>query len=154
MKQASFPGDELKTRREELGVTVYEAFRKTHVPANYIEALERADLRSLPAMCYAVGFLKSYCDFLGVDAERYVNRLRECARPAPARFLTREGDRSRTPAWAQDFVTWAAVMGILLLGWLTYTVVFQPQAQNSDKRVNAGPMEVKQSIEEKPESPF
>ncbi len=154
MKQASFPGGELRARREELGVTVYEAFRRTHVPANYIEALERADIHALPATCYAVGFLKSYCEFLGVESERYVDSLRACVRPSVVRFLAREGSATRPPAWLQDLVAWAAVMAILLLGWVTYTVVFQPQTQNPNKRVDAGPMEVKQVPAEKPELPF
>jgi cytoskeletal protein RodZ len=154
MKPASFPGGELRARREELGISVYEAFRRTHVPVNYIEALERADVQALPAACYAVGFLKSYCEFLDLDAERYVDSFRACVRPSVVRFMAREGQRSRPPAWVQDLMTWAAVIGILLLGWVTYTVVFQPQAQNPSKRVDAGPVEIQTPPDGQLEAPF
>ena len=144
MKQTSFPGEELRARREELGLTVYEAFRRTHVPANYIEALERGDVQALPAPCYAVGFLKSYCEFLGLDADRYVDSFRACFRPSVVRFLTREGDNRKPPAWLHDLMTWAVITAMLVLGWVTYTVVFQPQAQNPDKRVDAGSVGIQQ----------
>jgi hypothetical protein len=80
----TFPGSELRARREELGFSIYEAFRKTRVPANYIEALEQGDILNLPATCYAAGFLKTYCEFLGLNPE--VPRVRASFRdPFPAR---------------------------------------------------------------------
>jgi cytoskeletal protein RodZ len=154
MRQASFPGGELRARREELGITVYEAFRRTHVPANYIEALERADVQALPATCYAVGFLKSYCEFLGLEEDRYVDSFRACVRPSVVRFLARKGDPPRPPAWLNDLMTWSVVTSILLLGWITYTVVFQPQAQNPDKRVDAGTVELQPPPAGQPDIPF
>ena len=154
MKQASFPGGELRARREELGITVYEAFRRTHVPANYIEALERADVQALPATCYAVGFLKSYCEFLGLEVDRYVDSFLACVRPSVVRFLARKGHPPRPPAWLNDLMTWSVVTAILLLGWMTYTVVFQPQAQNPDKRVDAGTVELQPPPAEQPSIPF
>jgi len=150
MKQASFPGGELRARREELGISVYEAFRRTHVPVNYIEALERADVHALPATCYAIGFLKSYCEFLDLDVERYADSFRACVRPSAVRFRAREGNPARMPGWVQDLTTWAAVIAILLLGWITYTVVFQPQAHNPSKRVDASPVEIQQPSDELP----
>ncbi len=145
----TFPGHTLRERREELGFSVYEAFRKTRVPVNYIEALEAGDVLALPATCYAAAFLKSYCEFLGLNPERYVDTFRACARPSVTRFLRgSEEERFKAPAWFQDFVTWAVITAVILLSWITYSVVFKPQSDAPDKRVQAGTIELPPSIED------
>ena len=143
MKPVSFPGIELREHREALGLSIYEVFRKTHVPANYIEALERGDIHALPATCYAAGFLKTYCQFLGLNPDRYVDSFRACSRPSVVHFLRRQQEKGfQAPAWMHDFLTWAVITAVVLLAWITYSVVFQPQADAPAKRVAAGTMEV------------
>ena len=143
MRQTSFPGHELRERREELGISVYEAFRKTRVPAEYIEALERGDLHRLPVACYALGFLKTYCQFLGLGPERYLDCFRACSRPSMMRFLRRdENEEFHLPSWVQEAVTWAVITAVVVLGWLTYSMVVQPQVDTADKRVEAGTVEM------------
>jgi len=138
MRRTSFPGGELRARREEMGLNVYEVFRRTRVPAHYIDALERGDLRALPVSCYSVAFLKTYSEFLGLDADRYVDTFRACSRPSAMRFLRRKADPElRVPAWMHELMTWAAVLAILALGWITYNVVFHPQADVASRRVDA-----------------
>jgi cytoskeletal protein RodZ len=144
MRQTSFPGSELREQREKMGLSVYEAFRKTRVPGNYIEALERGQVHALPATCYGVGFLKTYCLFLGLNPDRYVDSFRACSRPSAVRFLRAKngGATFRTPDWVHDAMTWAVVTAVLLLGWVTYSVVFQPSQDNADRRVEAGTVDL------------
>ena len=142
MTNTLFPGNDLRQRREALGVSVYEAYRNTRVPVKYIQSIERGDVSALPGECYSAGFLRTYCQFLKVDPDPYVDSLRALSRPAPAGFpRTREDLERRAPAWVQDAVTWAVVLAVVLLGWVTYAVVFRPQAQVTDNRVSAGVVE-------------
>ena len=139
MSYTPFPGNNLRQRREALGLSVYEAYRNTRVPVKYIEIIERGDLASLPGECYSVGFLRTYCQFLELDPDPYVDTLRACSRPAPVRFPRSRAELERVaPAWMQDLMTWAVIMAVILLGWVTYAVVFRPQAEVTDKRVAAG----------------
>ncbi|HOT50417.1 MAG TPA: helix-turn-helix domain-containing protein [Candidatus Hydrogenedentes bacterium] len=143
MKETSFPGHELREKREKLGLSLYEAFRRTRVPAPYLAAMERGDMRGLPAACYAIGFIRSYCEFLELNAERYVDSYRACLRPVCGnRFLSRpDGGEFRIPDWVQEVMTWAVVASVVLLGWITYTVVFQPSAP-VERRVSASTVEM------------
>lgn len=136
MRETAFPGEELRTRREELGVSVYEAFRSTRVPTRYIQAMERGDLDGMPDECYVLGFVSSYCAFLGVDRARYVDSFRACSRPAAVGFL--RGERVLPSTWLRSAAAWLVVLAIVALTWLTYTVIFQPQADITDTRVEAG----------------
>lgn len=142
MTYTTFPGNDLRQRREGLGVSIYEAYRNTRVPVKYIESIERGDVGSLPGECYSVGFLRTYCQFLELDPEPYVDTLRACSRPAPPRFPRSRADlERRAPAWMQDLMTWAVITAVILLGWVTYAVVFRPQAEVTDNRVDAGTIE-------------
>lgn len=144
MKQATFPGEQLRQRREELGLSVYEAFRNSRVPIQHIEAIENGNIEILPAECYAIGFLKSYCDFLQIDSAPFVDSFREYSRPPVTRFLRRRRSTPDTgmPAWVRDVAAWAAITAIVALGWITYTLVFKPQPNTPNTRVEAGTVEM------------
>ncbi|MCX5771602.1 MAG: helix-turn-helix domain-containing protein [Candidatus Hydrogenedentes bacterium] len=138
MSYTAFPGNNLRQRRESLGVSIYEAYRNTRVPVKYIELMERGDVASLPGECYSVGFLRTYCQFLELEPDPYVDTLRACSRPAPVRFPRSRAELERGAPWMQDLMTWAVIMAVILLGWVTYAVVFRPQGEVMDKRVAAG----------------
>lgn len=142
MTYTPFPGNELQERREELGLSVYEAYRITRVPVKYIHAIEKGEINNLPDECYSVGFLRTYCQFLELHPETYVDSLRALSRPGPVRFPRSKADlERRAPAWLQEAMTWALIMAVILLGWVTYAVVFRPQAQPNDNRVSADVVE-------------
>jgi len=50
-----------------------EVERATRIRAKYLKALEDEGFDVLPAAAYAKGFLRTYADFLGLDAQRFVD---------------------------------------------------------------------------------
>jgi len=122
---------------------VDDIYRKLRIPAEFIENIESGKVALLPAMCYTAGFLKTYCQFLGVDPEPYFDSLKDCARPA-AGFLGITKGRSLRPrpVWLTDMLAWGAVCAILILGWVTYTIVFQPAPQGDGTQVQADTLDL------------
>ena len=145
MSQAEFPGDTLRARREACGLTLTDVYRRIHVPVEYIRALERGDLDALPGKTYTMGFLKSYCRFLELDPEPLADHFRGCTQSLAQDRLgaTARGGGlpARRPLWLSEALAWGAICAILLLGWLTYSAVVRPLAENVDTRVNAGTIE-------------
>lgn len=142
MKQIRFPGEMLRTRREACGWSLLDVHNHIHVPVLYLHALEEGNLDALPIHTYAVGFLNSYCQFLEVDPEPFLDQFHACAHAHPTRFRrTRAHAAWSRPRWLGDLIAWAAVCAILLLSWLTYTVVVRPFAPDAPARVDAGTME-------------
>ncbi|HRI88558.1 MAG TPA: helix-turn-helix domain-containing protein [Candidatus Hydrogenedentes bacterium] len=139
MNHAAFPGDELRARREDLGLSSDDIYRRIRVPAHFVESIEAGAVHNLPAACYSVGFLKTYCQLLNLDANRYVDTYQACVRPQKT-FLRRsapEPRNSNPPRWMAEAMAWAAVCGVIALGWLTYTVVVQPNAAATEQRAHA-----------------
>ncbi len=144
MNQTDFPGDELRERREELGLSTADVYRKTRIPISYLVAMERGAVTELPPMCYAAGFVRTYCRFLKLDPERFCDCLRACTQPPPGRFLRRTSSSPAWtwPSWLNETLTWAAVCAGFLLAWFTYSAVLRPNADATDSHVEAGTTEM------------
>src|SRR5215475_11627581 len=87
-------GAYLRALREQQGVSIDEIARSTRVLHHYLEALESDDLASLPAPVFAKGFIRAYCQVLGVSADEAITlyelragQVRERATDAPAPVL-------------------------------------------------------------------
>jgi len=69
-------GDLLRDTREEYGLTLADIAGVLRIKDVYLAALEQHDLDALPAAAYAIGFLRAYSDYLGLDAEDLVRRFK------------------------------------------------------------------------------
>ncbi len=138
-----FPGNELREHREARGLSLTEVYKRVHIPIRYLEALEAGNTDELPEPCFVQGFLKSYCAFLELNAERFINLYHEAAEPGSPRTLRKSAKEPVTaPGWRSELLTWAAICAILAAGWLLYHVVVRPDAGAANGRVEAGAPEV------------
>jgi len=62
-------GQYLSGLREERGLSIDEMARVTRVASRYLEALERDDLTALPAPVFTKGYIRAYCQALGVQSD-------------------------------------------------------------------------------------
>lgn len=69
-------GDMLKTRREELGLTLDEVSQRLRIRLVFLKALEDGRIDQLPGVAYATGFLKAYAELLKLDSDALVKRFR------------------------------------------------------------------------------
>lgn len=67
----------LRRRREELGRDVTTVARQLRIRAVYISAIEEGRLQDLPGTAYAVGFVRAYADYLGLDGNSVVGDYRD-----------------------------------------------------------------------------
>jgi len=75
-------GSSLREARERQKLELSEIERETRIRSRYLQALEEDRFDRLPAPAYAKGFLRTYADYLGLDAQRFVDEYN--ARFAPA----------------------------------------------------------------------
>ncbi|MGI4810090.1 MAG: helix-turn-helix domain-containing protein [Janthinobacterium lividum] len=90
---ASRVGAELRAARLRLGWTLEEVAQGLRIRLPFLEAIEEGRIGDLPGSAYAVGFVRTYANSLGLDpdevARRFraegheVNRKTELAFPAP-----------------------------------------------------------------------
>jgi cytoskeleton protein RodZ len=65
-------GAYLRDLRERQGISLDELSRSTRVLHHYLQALETDDLASLPAPVFTRGFIRAYCQVLGVSSDEAI----------------------------------------------------------------------------------
>lgn len=75
---ASF-GQKLITAREQRGLSIEDAAHETRIPVQRLRLLESGNVAAFGSMTYARSFIRSYSDFLGVDAADVLEELPEGA---------------------------------------------------------------------------
>ena len=74
---SSAVGETLKSARERMGKPLAEVASQLRIRQPYLLALEEGRNKDLPGGTYAIGFLRTYAEFLGLDGEEMVRRFRQ-----------------------------------------------------------------------------
>lgn len=69
-------GQDLRTARLRRGDDLATVSRALKIRKDHLEALEEDRIDALPGRTYAVGFIRSYADYLGLDAVQCVERFK------------------------------------------------------------------------------
>lgn len=70
-------GTELRMAREERGLEIRDVVDAVRIQSRYIEALEDGRTEDLPGTVYALGFVRTYAEYLGLDGSEMVARFKE-----------------------------------------------------------------------------
>jgi cytoskeleton protein RodZ len=69
-------GDVLREHREALGHSIADVAAYIRIRPVYLEAIEQGRYADLPGRTYAIGFVRGYAEFVGLDGEEAVRRFR------------------------------------------------------------------------------
>lgn len=95
----------LKTRREELKLTLEDVSVKTKVGIKFLAAIENEEFDLLPALSYSIGFVRLYATAVGLDAGpiaaqfKRESRPQAGATPAGEHLLDKNIVRKTFPVW-------------------------------------------------------
>jgi len=108
----------LREARENIGMSVPEVSRALRIRQVYLEAIEADDYASLPGKTYVLGFLRSYAELLGLDADdvslRYRRQSEYSSLPQSSLNFPIRDIESRMPRGA------VIVLSLLLAGGAVY----------------------------------
>jgi hypothetical protein len=112
-------GDQLRETRMRNRIDITEVEAATKIRAKYLRALENEEWDLLPGQTFVKTFLRTYAEYLGLDArnlvEEYRARYERSAANEPAAFGTNLGGRRSRPRQAA-FSPWMPVLvGVILL---------------------------------------
>lgn len=116
-------GEILRQARLEKKVPLEEISSAIYVRVGQLKAIEDDHLDSLPGMTYAVGFVKSYANYLNLDAEELASRFRAqhgAVKPKAMMPAQEPLMESKTPNTGILMTAVAAVL-VLVVGWAMFT---------------------------------
>lgn len=68
-------GSVFRSKRKDLNLSLKEVENSTSIRAGYLEAIEEGAIYQFISGVYAVGFMKQYASFLGMDFEAMVREM-------------------------------------------------------------------------------
>jgi len=66
-------GEILRKTREHYGQTIFDVEQNLNIRASQLQALEQEDLDQIPGRVYAIGFVRAYSEYLGLDGDKMVH---------------------------------------------------------------------------------
>jgi len=145
---------DLKTARENSGLTLRELYERTRISVVNLEAIENGAFHLLPVPLYARNFIKTYAEALGVDSgpllARYENYIREMPekkkalpeKPQP-RPLAEIVGRHKALLWIGGIFIVFIVASFLVS--VAYKPTAGPSGQTDVQRHSTQPLTVDQS---------
>lgn len=70
-------GDELRARREELGISLHKVEVATKIRGRYLRAIEAHDYANLPNDVYSKGFVRQYAQYLELNGAEFATRYQQ-----------------------------------------------------------------------------
>lgn len=123
-------GELLRRAREHYGLSIPDVEQHLHIRRSYIEAIETGDVDILPGRVYAIGFVRSYAEFLGLDGSDVIKlfkvQLNDKASLAELHFPA-EASESKIP----NFYIIAASF-VLLIAFISAFIFVQNKPQPSE----------------------
>jgi len=118
-------GAHLRAVREASGLMLMEAASRTHIKETHLTAIEALAISDLPPRPYAIGFVKTYAEFLGVDASAIVDRFKEDAgysAPQPVSVEKFEAQETQAEEENSDLSLAAVIAIMVFILWCAWQI--------------------------------
>lgn len=118
-------GEILRRTRAHYGQSLFQVEQVLRIRASQLEALENNDIHKLPGRVYAIGFLRSYSEYLGLDGDKMVWLFKEQSigrkHKRPDLTFAVPASESKVPGFA---VIGASVFGLMvLIGFVSFMLL-------------------------------
>lgn len=122
MEQSKSFGELVKTRRQEMSLSLKEVENATSIRMNLLRAIEEGEVEKLISPVYAQGFVKQYAIFLGLDSDALMEQFPHAFDSSQAQeflygigSLEVRGNPGANVKWVPN-AAWIAATAFIFLG--------------------------------------
>lgn len=140
-------GDLLKEERESRGLTVKQVSEATKIQARHIQAIEENDKDNMPSRVYAIGFVRTYSNYMGFEPEAMISLFKI---KTVGRHDSRELDMT-AEVDSQILATWPTLTAVSVLCLISMAVIWDVMSGGAGRRsfqVPPVPLELKAKVQE------
>lgn len=76
-------GEKFRAKREEMTLSLKEVENATSIRTTYLQAIEEGRIEHFISNVYALGFIRQYANFLGIEHEKLTKEFPEAMRLPP-----------------------------------------------------------------------
>ncbi|MBN1915176.1 MAG: helix-turn-helix domain-containing protein [Parachlamydiales bacterium] len=118
-------GDLFKNKREEMHLSLKEVENATSIRMIYLEAIEEGQVDKYLSSVYAIGFIKQYANFLGLDVKEltksFPNSFRSQSVAQEFTYgigtLDVRGNHSNSAKWLPNIIWMGISLLVLVAAW-------------------------------------
>src|SRR5882672_10550166 len=110
-------GRDLHQARLKKGEDLAHISRILKINKGYLEAIEESNIEALPGRTYVIGFVRSYADYLGLDSDNAVERLK-------AEIAGRDGGKEAVVALSPPAERNLPKGGMIFAGLLVLVLIY------------------------------
>jgi len=124
-------GEILRRTRRHYGQSLEQIEQVLRIRASQLEAIENNEIHKLPGRVYAIGFVRSYSEYLGLDGDKMVHLFKEQSvgrkQARPEFHFPMPASESKVPSL---FIIAGVVVGFLLMiGFIAFLLYPERPAQ-------------------------
>ncbi len=116
-------GDRFRAKREEMSLSLKEVENATSIRIQYLQAIEEGRVSHVLSNVYALGFIRQYLNFLGLDMEKTQKEFPEAFRMMPEKqdfaygigTLEARGSPHGGIRWVPNLM-WGSLFVLLVIG--------------------------------------
>ena len=115
-------GAYLRELREHYKLSIPDVAKRLHIRPKYIQALEEGKIEDLPGKVYTLGYLQSYTEFLGLDAEKIISEYHEIKKlDERESFKVMEPHHRQGAPAAKLIIACVVVLLVAFIGWQIFS---------------------------------
>ncbi len=149
---------ELKTKREALGISLADIFQRTRISVAYLQAIENNEFHLLPTYAYTKNFIKTYARILNIDSEPILNKYDEFLNSRKgAQKLSPNGGLKKNPfikRISHPKIYWGITFVLIVISVVVWLISKQYQSSsdviNPTKRIAVAVQENKEQTVNSP----
>jgi cytoskeleton protein RodZ len=132
------PGQVLRLKREQHGISVEEIAKRIHLDVKIIEAIENDSQEGMPSAIYVRGYLRSYAKIVSADADEIINLYNADSPPPPPDILPEVKPPSQISSNDKPVkaFTYLITLGLVLLLLIWYQSNFVVNTRTNDGQRN------------------
>lgn len=142
-------GKALAQARTARGLTLPDVERDTRISGKYLQALEEGRLEALPAPVYARAFMRTYAQYLGLNARDFIQQLPGAKLEPELPALPDLGREVRVPLISASWL----VAGVIVVLLLIVGVVLFANRGGDEASETTGPPPFEEPVGEGAEEP-
>ncbi|MBX7065731.1 MAG: helix-turn-helix domain-containing protein [Parachlamydiales bacterium] len=118
-------GEKFRSKREEMSLTLKEVENATSIRMVYLQAIEEGRIDHFLSTVYALGFIRQYAGFLGIEQEKLTKEFPEALRLPPEKqdfaygigTLEMRGSPHGGVRWIPNLIWIAAFVVVAICAW-------------------------------------
>lgn len=118
-------GEKLRVKREEMNLSLKEVENATSIRTMYLQAIEEGRVEHFLSNVYALGFIRQYAGFLGIDQEKLGKEFPDAMRLPPEKqdfaygigTLEMRGNPQGSIRWMPNLLWGGLFLVVVISAW-------------------------------------